>query len=56
MQVFFSLQDYFTAFSSSELSKKQKTLFKYFAAYLKSTSNIEHFSKKYDRHRLRFSK
>ena len=34
------------------LSKKQKILFQFFSAYLKSTSNVEHFEKKDDAHRL----
>ena len=35
------------------LSKKQKKFFfNFFSAYLKSTSNVEHFEKKDDAHRL----
>ena len=35
------------------LSKKQKNFFfNFFSAYLKSTSNVEHFEKKDDAHRL----
>ena len=33
-----------------ELSAKQKTFFKFFLSFLKSTLNLEHFQKKDDAH------
>ena len=33
-----------------ELSGKQKTFFQFFASFLKSSLNFEHFQKKHDPH------
>ena len=39
-----------------QLSRKQKTFSEYFCAFLKSSSNFEHFQKKDDSHSLGISK